>query len=232
MLKLVSEGARVLANDLDADALAVLQADVVSAGGTCEVFPGDVTGREFGDRAVGAWVERLGDLDILVNNAGYTWNSRIANHTDEWYAMIDVHAPGPFRLLRAAGHHFRQMTKEGRSAHTRKVVNVSSVAGLFGKATQFSYSAAKSALVGMTRSLAKDWGRYNVTVNCVALAAEGCVVRQRSRAGVAVHAPNSRATCSARIGAPITVKARCASWSARWRLASSPVSRASSARSR
>lgn len=168
-LKLVSEGARVLANDLDERALAALQVEVAGAGGRCEVFPGDVTGTEFGDRAVGACVERLGDLDILVNNAGYIWNSRITNHTDEqWYAMIDVHATGPFRLLRAAGRHFRRMAGEGRSAHTRKVVNVSSVSGLFGEATQFSYSAAKSALVGMTRSLAKDWGRYNVTVNCVA----------------------------------------------------------------
>jgi len=169
VLKFVSEGARVLANDLDGDALAVLRSDVAHAGGTCEPFAGDVTEPSFGDRAVAACVERLGTLDILVNNAGYIWNSRIANHTDEqWYAMIDVHATGPFRLLRAAGHHFRKMAKEGRSAHTRKVVNVSSVSGLFGEPTQFSYSAAKSALVGMTRSLAKDWGRYNVTVNCVA----------------------------------------------------------------
>ena len=82
--------------------------------------------------------------------------------------MLDVHATGPFRLLRAAGRHFRAMAKEGRTASARKVVNVSSVSGLFGEATQFSYAAAKSALVGMTRSLAKDWGRYNVTVNCVA----------------------------------------------------------------
>jgi 3-oxoacyl-[acyl-carrier protein] reductase len=169
VLKLVSEGARVLANDLDPEALAALQADVVRGGGTCETFAGDVTEKDFGDRAVGACVARLGDLDILVNNAGYVWNSRIANHTDEqWYTMIDVHATAPFRLLRAAGHHFRQMAKEGRGTHTRKVVNVSSISGLFGEATQFSYSAAKSALVGMTRSLAKDWGRYNVTVNCVA----------------------------------------------------------------
>jgi 3-oxoacyl-[acyl-carrier protein] reductase len=168
VLKLVSEGARVLANDLDADALTALQADV-PAGGTCETLVGDVTDKAFGDRAVGACVERLGGLDILVNNAGYIWNSRIANHTDEqWYAMIDVHATAPFRLLRAAGQYFRQLAKEGRCAHTRKVVNVSSVSGLFGEATQFSYSAAKSALVGMTRSLAKDWGRYNVTVSCVA----------------------------------------------------------------
>jgi 3-oxoacyl-[acyl-carrier protein] reductase len=169
VLKLTSEGARVLANDLDADALAVLEAEVGRAGGSCAVFPGDVTDERFGDRAVDACVERLGGLDILVNNAGYIWNSRIANHSDEqWYAMIDVHATGPFRLLRAAGRHFRRMADAGRSERARKVVNVSSVSGLFGEATQFSYAAAKSALVGMTRSLAKDWGRYNVTVNCVA----------------------------------------------------------------
>jgi 3-oxoacyl-[acyl-carrier protein] reductase len=162
--KLAAEGARVLANDLDADALAALRGDV-----DCEMLPGDVTEKDFGDRAVAACIERLGGLDVLVNNAGYVWNSRIANHSDEqWYAMLDVHATGPFRLLRAAGHHFRLMAKEGRSAHTRKVVNVSSISGLFGEPTQFSYSAGKAALVGMTRSLAKDGGRYNVTVNCVA----------------------------------------------------------------
>ena len=169
VLKLISEGSRVLANDLDADSLQRLSADVAEFGGACETFPGDVTAKDFGDRAVSACLERFGDLHILINNAGYIWNSRIANHTDEqWYAMLDVHATGPFRLLRAAGHHFRAMAKEGRTVPARKVVNVSSVAGLFGEATQFSYAAAKSALVGMTRSLAKDWGRYNVTVNCVA----------------------------------------------------------------
>jgi 3-oxoacyl-[acyl-carrier protein] reductase len=169
VLKLISEGSRVLANDLDAASLQRLSADVAGIGGACQAFPGDVTEKEFGDRAVAACLERFGDLHILVNNAGYIWNSRIANHTDEqWYAMLDVHATGPFRLLRAAGQHFRAMAKEGRTAPARKVVNVSSASGLFGEATQFSYATAKSALVGMTRSLAKDWGRYNVTVNCVA----------------------------------------------------------------
>jgi len=164
--KLVSEGARVLANDRDADTLAELRAEM---GASCEAFAGDVTHEDFGERAVEACLSRLGGLDVVVNNAGYVWNSRIANHSDEqWYAMIDVHATGPFRLLRAAGRYFREMAKEGRTGHTRKVVNVSSISGLFGEPTQVSYAAAKSALVGLTRSLSKDWGRYNVTVNCVA----------------------------------------------------------------
>jgi len=167
--KLASEGASVVANDLDGERLDALRDELSRAGDRCEALPGDVTAEDFGDRAVDACLERFGDLHVLVNNAGYVWNSRIAHHTDEqWYAMIDVHATAPFRLLRAAGRHFREMARQGRTTSARKVVNVSSVSGLFGEATQLSYSAAKSALVGMTRSLAKDWGRYNVTVNCVA----------------------------------------------------------------
>lgn len=168
-LKLSSEGAKVFANDLNESALKELQEEINSSGGTCMVFPGDVTEPDFGDRAVASILDAFGDLHILVNNAGYIWNSRIVNHTDEqWYAMMDVHATGPFRLLRAAGRYFREASKRESATNTRKVVNVSSVSGLFGAETQFSYSAAKSALVGMTRSLARDWGRYNVTVNCVA----------------------------------------------------------------
>lgn len=167
--KLAAEGAAVLANDLEAERLSTLQADVARAGGRCEPLPGDVTDTDFGERALEACLRHFGDLHILVNNAGYVWNARIVNQSDEqWYAMMDVHATAPFRLLRAAGRHFRRMADEGRAARARKVVNVSSISGLFGAPTQFSYSAAKSALVGMTRSLAKDWGRYNVTVNCVA----------------------------------------------------------------
>ena len=167
--KLAGAGARVMANDLDAEGLQTLQREIEAAGGECALLPGSVTEEDFGDRAVQATLERFGDLHILVNNAGYIWNSRITNHSDEqWDAMMDVHGKAPFRLLRAAGRHFRDAAKRGDSDQARKVVNVSSISGLFGEPTQFSYSAAKSALVGMTRSLAKDWGRFNVTVNCVA----------------------------------------------------------------
>jgi 3-oxoacyl-[acyl-carrier protein] reductase len=167
--KLAAEGAKVVANDLDEDGLSTLEAEIREAGGRCSVLPGDVTQAGFGDRAVEACLDRFGDLHIVVNNAGYIWNARIVNHTDEqWQAMIDVHATAPFRLLRAVGRYFREQHEAGNSTITRKVVNVSSVSGLFGAATQFSYSAAKSAQIGMTRSLCKDWGRYNVTVNCVA----------------------------------------------------------------
>jgi 3-oxoacyl-[acyl-carrier protein] reductase len=167
--KLVSEGARVLANDLDSEALTALQAEVVRAGGICEMLAGDVTEPDFGDRAVGTCIERLGDLDILVNNAGYVWKFEDRESHGRTVVRDDrrpcgQHSSACYARLVII---FDRWRRKG-APRTRKVVNVSSISGLFGEATQFSYSAAKSALVGMTRSLAKDWGRYNVTVNCVA----------------------------------------------------------------
>jgi 3-oxoacyl-[acyl-carrier protein] reductase len=107
-----------------------------------------------------------------VNNAGYIWNTTIQNHSDEqWYAMLDVHATAPFRILRAMTPFLRETSRRERaegSLRCRKVVNISSVSGIYGAATQLAYSAAKAAQVGITRTLAKEWGRYGVTVNCVA----------------------------------------------------------------
>jgi 3-oxoacyl-[acyl-carrier protein] reductase len=169
-LKLAGEGASIVANDLEDTALKSLVDEIEAVGSKGHAIPGDITDDTFGDRAVEECLDCFGDIHIVINNAGYIWNSRIVNHTDDqWYAMIDVHATAPFRLLRAAGRYFREISKNGGDDATRKVVNVSSISGLYGADTQFSYSAAKSALVGMTRSLAKDWGRYNITVNAVAL---------------------------------------------------------------
>jgi 3-oxoacyl-[acyl-carrier protein] reductase len=118
-------------------------------------------------------VAAFGGVDIVVNNAGYIWNSTIQNTSDEqWAAMLDVHATAPFRLLRAAAPFIREAARRETEVHgrprPRKVVNISSVSGLHGAATQIAYAAGKAALFGVTKSLAKEWGRYNVTVNCVA----------------------------------------------------------------
>lgn len=159
-------------SDIDADAANETLANLQSMGCDPSTYIGDVTEAEFGDGLIEFALNRYGQLDIIVNNAGYIWNSVIQKHSDEqWQAMIDVHATGPFRILRAAANYFRETAKkeqsEGQSV-CRKVVNVSSVSGLYGEATQIGYSAGKAALLGMTKTLAKEWGRYNVTVNAVA----------------------------------------------------------------
>jgi 3-oxoacyl-[acyl-carrier protein] reductase len=170
--KLASEGAAILANDLDEDALAETIAQIKQNGGTVFGLAGDVTADGFAERLVDTAVTELGGLHIIVNNAGYIWNSAIHNHSDaQWDAMLDMHAKAPFRILRAAGRYFREQVKRERetgAAVARKIVNISSVSGVHGSATQASYSAGKMAVVGLTRTLAKEWGRLNINVNAVA----------------------------------------------------------------
>ncbi len=171
-LKLASEGARVVVNDLDeAPAQEAVQA-IRAAGGQAVACIGSVTAPDFAERFVGTAVSEYKGLDIIVNNAGYTWDNVVQKMTDEqWYAMLDVHLTAPFRILRAAQPVIRALTKQETEAGqsvVRKVVNISSVAGLFGNAGQTNYSSAKAGILGMTQTLAKEWGRMNVTVNCVA----------------------------------------------------------------
>jgi 3-oxoacyl-[acyl-carrier protein] reductase len=171
-LKLAAEGASVVVNDLDdAPATETVQA-IIAAGGKAAICVGNVTEPDFGDRFVKTALDTFGGLDIIVNNAGYTWDSVIQKMTDEQFqAIIDVHVTAPFRILRAAAEPIRTFAKreaaEGREVF-RKVVNISSVSGLGGNAGQINYAAGKAAVVGMTKTLAKEWGRYKVNVNCVA----------------------------------------------------------------
>ena len=171
-LKLASEGARVVVNDLDAEPAEETVQAIRAAGGQAVACVGSVSAPDFAERFVGTAVNEFKGLDIIVNNAGYTWDSVVQKMTDEqWYAMIDVHLTAPFRILRAAQPVIRALAKaEGVAGRrvVRKVVNISSVAGLFGNAGQANYSTAKAGIVGMTQTLAKEWGRMNVTVNCVA----------------------------------------------------------------
>lgn len=171
-LKLASEGARVVINDLDAEPAQSVLEEIHAAGGEAELCLGSVSAPDFAERFVGTAVEKFKGLDIIVNNAGYTWDAVIQKMTDEqWYAMVDVHLTAPFRILRAAQPVIRSLSKaesEAGQKRVRKVVNISSAAGLFGNAGQTNYSTAKAGIVGMTMTLAKEWGRMNTTVNCVA----------------------------------------------------------------
>jgi len=167
--ELANAGAQVIAGGLDAAPLVESVDKLAQQGLTVHALPGDITEQATAEALVSIALERYGDLHIVVNNAGYIWNSAAVKHTDEqWHAMLDVHATGPFRLLREAGHHFRQQASTDPPDRLRKVVNISSISGIYGAATQLAYSSAKAAVVGMTKTLAREWGRYHVTVNCVA----------------------------------------------------------------
>ncbi|MEO3828870.1 SDR family oxidoreductase [Actinomadura sp. B10D3] len=171
--KLASEGAAVVVNDLDEAPARETVAAIVAAGGDAVTRVGSVTDDGFADRVVETAVRSFGGLDIIVNNAGHTRDSVIQKMTDEqWDAVLDVHLKAPFRVLRAAQPVISAAVKAARQAGEpvpcRKVVNVSSIAGLAGNAGQANYAAAKAGVAGLSRTLAREWGRYNVTVNTVA----------------------------------------------------------------
>jgi len=134
---------------------------------------GSVTDPNFADRFVATAVENFGGLHIVVNNAGYTWDNVLQKMTDQqWDDILDVHLKAPFRILRAAQPVSSAAVKAERATGgervTRKVVNISSVAGTTGNVGQANYSSAKAGVLGLTRTLSKEWGRYGVTVNAVA----------------------------------------------------------------
>ncbi len=171
-LKLAAEGARLVINDLDEQPAQAVVAEIQAAGGEAIAFPGSVTAPDFADRYVAAALEAFGDIHIIVNNAGYTYDAMIHKMSDAQFdAMYEVHLKAPFKILRAAAAHIRdaarQEAEQGLAVY-RKVVNISSLAGLGGNAGQANYSSMKAAVVGLTKTLAKEWGRSKVNVNCVA----------------------------------------------------------------
>src|SRR5688572_16257981 len=166
---LAEQGARVLINDLDAD---VAEQAASEISGETTVFGGDLTKEGVPDQLIQKAADEFGQIDIIVNNAGYTRDGVAHKMTDDQFqAMLDIHTVVPFRILRAAAPHLRDPAKqekeEGREVF-RKVVNISSISGTMGNAGQANYSAGKAAVVGLTKTLAKEWGQFKINVNAVA----------------------------------------------------------------
>jgi len=169
--KLADAGASVMLNDLDRDPVLETGMLIDAAGGHAKALPGDITAAGFPEKLVNATVTGFGSLDIIVNNAGYTWDSVIQKTTDEQFqAMLDIHMVAPFRILRAASEWIRAAAKKEIAENRRvmrKVVNITSISGVDGIAGQSGYGSGKAGIVGLTKVLAKEWGRYNVNVNAV-----------------------------------------------------------------
>jgi 3-oxoacyl-[acyl-carrier protein] reductase len=165
----VSEGAKVLINDLDPD---VAQQTASEIDGETAVYAGDLTKEGAADELVKAATDAFGTVDIAINNAGYTWDGVAHKMSDEQFqAMLDIHTIVPFRVARALAPAWREAAKaernEGKEVF-RKIVNVSSTSGMMGNAGQVNYSAAKMGVVGLTKTLAKEWGQFKINVNAVA----------------------------------------------------------------
>jgi 3-oxoacyl-[acyl-carrier protein] reductase len=166
---LAEQGAQVGINDLDGDVAEEASNEIQ---GETVAFAGDLTKGDTPDKLVQTAVDSFGKIDIIVNNAGYTLDAPIHKMSDDWFQrMLDIHTIAPFRILRAAAPHLREPAKkekeEGQEVF-RKVVNVSSISGTMGNAGQVNYSAGKAGVVGLTKTLAKEWGQFKINVNAVA----------------------------------------------------------------
>ena len=168
--RLVGAGARVMINDLDEDMLLQTEAELSHPGCVSHVAA-DLTDPTVPELIVQSTLAEFSSIDIIVNNAGYSWDNVIQKTTDEQFqAMLDIHLLTPFRILRAASGFIRESAKkESAASHRvmRKVVNITSIAGTDGNPGQAGYSAGKAGIIGLTKTLAKEWGRYNVNVNAV-----------------------------------------------------------------
>ena len=185
------EGARVVVSDIDLEPAEETVADIREAGGEAVLFAGDATDSDFAGGLVKTAVDKWGDLHIIVNNAGYTWDKMIHRMSDEmWDAMVDLHLKAPFRIVRAAAPYFRDAAKremaKGRSV-ARKIINVSSMSGTGGNAGQANYSSAKAGVLGLTKTIAKEWGSFNVQANAVAFGFVETRLTREKEAGVTLQ---------------------------------------------
>jgi len=166
-------GAHVVVTDLDANKANAVVDQIKNSGGVAFAIPGDVTDPKFPSHIISETIKKFGKLNILVNNAGYTWDGVIHKMTDkQWEAMYLVHCTAPFRLIREAAPYMRDASKQemdqGKTPQNRVIINISSTSGLHGNFGQANYSTAKLGIIGLTKTVAKEWGAFGVRCNAVA----------------------------------------------------------------
>jgi len=161
-----NEGAKVVVQDIDAGKAEAVAKEIVKNGGIATAIPGDM----LDDKYILELVKKTaefggGKIHIIVNNAGFTWDAVIHKMTDkQWDTIVALHNTAPFKLIRAAAPYFR--VKDGEP---RNIINISSTSGLHGNAGQANYGLAKAGVVGLTKTIAKEWGpQFGVRANTVA----------------------------------------------------------------
>ncbi len=172
--KLFAEfGAKVVINDYDADCAMKACEELKNLGYTVLAVPGDVTDPSYPDMLMKKTVDEFGKINVLVNNAGYTWDGMLHKMADKQFmAMLEVHNVAPFRMIRACAPYMREVAKqekaEGKTPEPRCIINVSSLSGLHGNIGQANYSTAKAGIIGLTKTVAKEWGPFGIRCNAVA----------------------------------------------------------------
>ena len=166
-----AEGAKVVVNDINADAAQATVDAIKAAGGEAVVNTSDITNYADSENAVKQAVETFGDLHVVVNNAGICRDRMFASMSEaEWDAVIAVHLKGHFCISSHAVHYWRDQKKAGNEVNAR-IINTSSGAGLNGSVGQSNYTAAKGGIASLTLNQAAELGRYGITANALAPAA-------------------------------------------------------------
>ena len=162
-LRFVKEGAKIALNDIEAqkENLEKVKKEIEKLGGKANYYFADVSKYEDVERMVQDIQKDFGKLDVLVNNAGICADRTLAKMTkEEWQKVIDIDLTGVFNCTKAALPLIIQ--------NQGKIINISSLVGLRGNFGQTNYAAAKAGIIGFTKSLAKEVGRFGVTVNAIA----------------------------------------------------------------
>lgn len=176
-LMLARHGAKVVVNDLggaadgtgaSASPAEEVVAEIGALGGEAIVNGDDVSDWDAAKRLVDQAIDHFGRLDVVINNAGILRDRMLVNMSEaEWDAVIRVHLKGTFAPARHAAAYWREQSKAGAAVDAR-IINTSSVSGIYGNPGQTNYGAAKMGIAGLTIIAARELARYGVTVNAIA----------------------------------------------------------------